>query len=61
MSISKKEFINYYAKQARNEVTSLFLGAGVSVSTGYPSWKTLLEPCAQELNIHPNDNIDYFL
>lgn len=61
MSISKKDFINYYAKQARNEVTSLFLGAGVSVSTGYPSWKTLLEPCAQELNIHLNDNIDLYL
>jgi len=61
MAISKKQFIQYYASQAKQEDTSLFLGAGISASTGYPSWKNLLQPCAKQLGLNIDDSIDLYL
>jgi len=62
MSIDKKHFIDYYAKQARDNDTSLFLGAGVSASAGYPSWKKLLAPCAKQLGLDIDDaSIDFLM
>jgi hypothetical protein len=61
MAITKKQFIQHYAKQACNGDTSLFLGAGISASAGYPSWKDLLQPCAKELGLQIDDSIDLYL
>ena len=61
MSIKRKQFIQYYAKQAFFEETSLFLGAGVSASTGYPSWSKLLQPCAQQLGLTIDESTDLYL
>ncbi|MBN7774631.1 SIR2 family protein [Clostridium aminobutyricum] len=61
MSIDKKQFIHHYAKRACDGETSLFLGAGVSASAGYPSWMHLLKPCAKELGIEIDDKVDLYL
>jgi len=61
MSITKNQFIQYYAQQAKKEDTSLFIGAGISASTGYPSWKSLLQPCANQLGIEITDSVDLYL
>ena len=37
MSIDRRSFIDFYVKQVREVDTSLFLGAGISTSVGYPS------------------------
>jgi hypothetical protein len=37
----------------RNRQTILFAGAGVSMTVGLPSWSTLIEHIAQELNLDP--------
>lgn len=59
--MNKNTFIEYYAEQANKGEISLFLGAGISSSAGYPSWKVLLEPCAKKLKININNTIDLFL
>jgi hypothetical protein len=38
-----------------NGQTSLFLGAGVSINAGLPSWATLIDLLALELAISPED------
>lgn len=61
MSIEKEKFISYYVEQVRKGDVSLFLGAGISMSVGLPSWATLLEPCAKQLGIELNSGTDLFL
>ena len=52
MSISKEQFIKYYAEQVERDEVSLFLGAGVSSSVGYPSWfDTIVEKNLNDRNI----------
>jgi len=53
-------FLNVYSQQVLNGDASLFLGSGVSRDSGLPAWKTLLKPCADELNISINDNSDLY-
>ena len=38
----------------------VFLGAGISASSGYPTWSKLLEPCAKLLNIEITDSTNLF-
>lgn len=61
MSIEKDKFISYYVDQVRKGDVSLFLGAGISMSVGLPSWATLLEPCAKQLGIGLDNGTDLFL
>lgn len=61
MSISKTQFIEYYVEQATNGNVSLFLGAGVSSSVGLPSWASLLEPCAEQMGVKIDNNMDLYL
>ena len=49
--IEKDDFIEEYAKKCRSNDAALFVGAGVSCSTGLPSWKELFKPLAKEINI----------
>ena len=53
-------FLNIYSQQVLNGDASLFLGSGISMDSGFPSWRTLLEPCAKELNITLNNNTDLY-
>jgi len=61
LSISRNQFIQHFARLAVNEETSLFLGAGISTSAGYPSWVSLLQPCAKELNVKIDDSVNLYL
>lgn len=61
MSISKENFIEYYVEQTNRGNVSLFLGAGVSASTGLPSWSLLLEPCAKQMGVSLDGSQDLYL
>ncbi len=37
MTIGKDDFILFYATQVQSDDMSLFLGAGISASSGYPT------------------------
>ena len=52
--IQKQVFIQKIANACKDNNIAIFLGAGMSVDTGLPSWKTLFEPLARELNIDIN-------
>jgi len=58
--ISKEEFVNEFSKKCYNNESALFLGAGVSSSAGFPSWKELFKPLADKLGI-ALDSTDYQL
>ena len=60
MTIGKDDFIRFYATQVQSDDMSLFLGAGISASSGYPTWSKLLEPCAKLLNIEITDSTNLF-
>lgn len=47
----REEFIIEYAQKCKNNEAALFLGAGISSSAGFPSWKDLFKPLAKELKI----------
>lgn len=60
---SKKDidhFLNVYSEQIISGETALFLGSGVSRDSGFPSWKALLAPCAEELGIEMGDQPDLY-
>lgn len=59
--MNKKDFIEYYAEKLFNGDASLFLGAGVPASAGYPKWKDLLSPCAKRLRIDQSNLSLYLL
>lgn len=61
MEISKKDFINLYAQKLKNEEASIFIGAGISMQLGLPSWKDLLTPCAKKLHLDIEKITDYYL
>ncbi|REG60857.1 SIR2-like protein [Paraburkholderia sp. BL6669N2] len=49
--MNKKEFLREYSAALKRGTASVFLGAGVSMDAGYPSWKGLLAGIAKELDI----------
>jgi hypothetical protein len=61
LEFTQKEFLNAISKKALNGNISIFLGAGISIDANYPSWKTLLEPCAEQLEIDISSMNNLFL
>jgi len=55
-----KQFLNNFSEQVINNEASLFLGAGISRNSGYPSWKELLNPCAKDLDLSLDNEADYY-
>lgn len=49
--IDKLEFIKKFADKCKTYSAAVFLGAGMSVDAGLPSWKQLFQPLAEELKI----------
>ena len=59
--MEEKIFLEDFAEKAINDEVSLFLGAGVSSSAGYPSWSVLLAPCAKKLGITITEETNMYL
>lgn len=59
--ISKKNFVEKVATAINDNEIALFVAAGLSASTGLPSWKELLTPCANELGIEIKNDSDLYM
>ncbi len=56
----KKVFIDNFINQLKFSNLSFFLGAGVSIGAGFPSWKELLEDIAGNIGIDLENETDYY-
>lgn len=61
MGISENNFLDDMTKQILDGEISLFLGAGVSCSAGYPTWADLLKECAEEMGFQINNTMNLYL
>lgn len=52
---AKSRFLKEYAEALNNGTGALFVGAGVSMAAGYPSWATLLHDIGNELGVRSSD------
>lgn len=57
---AKKVFIDNFTNQLKLSNLSFFLGAGVSVGAGFPSWEGLLEDIANDIGIDLKKENDYY-
>lgn len=56
MAISgRKRFLKEYPAALHDGSAAVFIGAGVSMAAGYPSWTTLLQDIGEELGIKSSD------
>lgn len=55
---SRQTFLKNFPEALLNESGAVFIGAGVSMGAGYPSWATLLEEIGDELGVNPRDVYD---
>ncbi|MEO2262593.1 hypothetical protein [Dorea sp. YH-dor228] len=58
---SEKNFVDKVAMAINNNEIALFVAAGLSSSTGLPSWNDLLKPCADELGLTINKDSDLYM
>lgn len=56
----KKAFIDSFINQLKLSNLSFFLGAGVSIGAGFPSWEELLEDIANDIGIDIRKETDYY-
>lgn len=61
MVISEEDFLNDMTKHILDGEISLFLGAGVSCSAGYPTWASLLKECAEEMGLQIHNTMNLYL
>ena len=50
--IKREEFVKKFAEKCKNNSAAIFLGAGMSVDAGLPSWKNHFLPLAEEMDIN---------
>ncbi len=55
---TRDRFLKEYPKAIADEAAAVFVGAGVSVGAGYPSWKALLHEIGEELGVSSADVSD---
>lgn len=55
--MNQDEFITLYGRHVDARTAAIFIGAGLSVPAGYPSWSELLEPLRMQLGIEPVDDL----
>lgn len=53
--VSKSRFLRDFARSLNDASGAIFIGAGVSITAGYPSWSKLLHEIGEELGIHSGD------
>ena len=49
--INRRDFVKRWAAALESHSGSVFVGAGLSISAGYPDWRRLLRDIAQELGL----------
>ena len=54
-STAKARFLEEYPASLNGESGAIFIGAGVSVGAGYPSWSALLHDIGEELGVGSSD------
>lgn len=59
MAVKINTFIKKYAKVINDGCAAVFAGAGLSVPSGYVSWKELLRPLAEEIGLSIDKEHDY--
>jgi hypothetical protein len=52
---AKDRFLKEFPRAATDDAAAVFIGAGVSIGAGYPSWKELLHDIGQELGVRSGD------
>jgi hypothetical protein len=60
---TKSHLVNFwdvFSQQVINGEASLFFGAGMSRNSGFPSWKEILQPCAEDLNLSLDNETDLY-
>ncbi len=57
--VSKEIFLENYSKAIRRGDAAAFVGAGMSVSSGFVDWKNLLRPFAEEVGLSIEKENDY--
>ena len=60
MYISRESFVEEVARHINDNTAALFMGAGVSASTGLPSWREILNPLAEKLGIIITPDADLY-
>lgn len=55
MTRTTKRFLDEFSAAVRDEHAAVFVGAGVSMAAGYPSWTGLLAEIGEELGIRSSD------
>ena len=60
MYISRESFVEEVARHINDNTAALFMGAGVSASTGLPSWVEILKPLAEKLGIIITSEADLY-
>lgn len=53
-------FLNHFSQNIINDEASVFIGSGVSMNSGLPSWHKLLIPCFEELNLSSSNNVNLY-
>ncbi|WP_342275889.1 SIR2 family protein [Spiroplasma endosymbiont of Nebria brevicollis] len=59
--IKKNDFIKRYSKMILQNKVAVFLGAGINVEVGLPTWIDLLRDIFEDLNLEVKENIDLAL
>src|SRR4051812_20580130 len=54
----KKDFVEAYAKFLQQGTAGLFIGAGLSMRAGYPSWRSLVKDMAEEIGLDVSQETD---
>ncbi|WP_447043983.1 SIR2 family protein [Vreelandella sp. H-I2] len=55
---NKDRFLKDFSRAVSDDAAAVFVGAGVSMGAGYPSWKELLQEIGDELEVNTNDVYD---
>ena len=54
----RERFLKEFPKAVADDAAAIFVGAGVSIGAGYPSWKELLQDIGEELGVRSGDVLD---